>query len=40
MIKKKLPEPHETQEKLIKKMSLLCSVLGNIDQPKKVMNNL
>ena len=33
--KKKMPEPHEPQEKLIKKM--LCSVL--VDQQKKVINN-
>ena len=31
-LKKKLPEPHETQEKLIRKYCLLCSVLFNIDQ--------
>ena len=31
--KKNLSQPHETQEKLMKKMCLFCSVLGNIDQP-------
>ena len=32
--------PHETQEKLRKKLHIiLCSVLVNIDQQKKVINN-
>ena len=35
----KWSEPHETQEKIILKFCLLSSVLGNIDQSKKVMNN-
>ena len=33
----KLPKPHETQEKFIK-LLLLCSVLVNINQQKKVKN--
>ena len=39
MIKKKLQEPRETQEKLIKKNCMLCSLLVNIDKQKKVINN-
>ena len=37
MIYKKIPEPHETQEKLIKKNCMLCLLLVNIDQQKKGM---
>ena len=37
MIYKKVPEPHETQEKLQKKVCLLCSVLVKIAQPKNVV---
>ena len=39
MIKKKLPEPHETQEKLIKKIHVMFNAGQYIDQQKKDMNN-
>jgi len=36
----KLPKPRETQERLIKKnICFMFSARGNIDQPKKFMNN-
>ena len=34
---KKLPEPHETQERLTKKYCILCSVRVNIDLKKNIM---
>ena len=37
---KKIPEPHETQENLIKKYWKLCSVLVNIDEQKNVIRIL
>ena len=35
-LKKNEPEPHETQTKSIKTNYMLCSVLVNIDQQKKL----
>ena len=37
-MKNKMTESHETQEKLIKKCCMLCSVLVNIDQQKNVID--
>ena len=39
MIFKKYTEPHETQEKFLKKNCMLCLVLVNIDQQKKITSN-